>query len=103
MKAELLTKGTGQSLHGECSCSNRLKELVIGTPTAARGRQKEGKKKICHYGEVKRSLFLQMFLLPVWFFRFFFFSENIQMHKLHNEPIKQLLFECIQASRMTSG
>lgn len=60
--------GNGQRVHRECSCGNRLNKLVIHTPTAACGSQKEKeKKKICHYGEVKRSLFLQMF--PGLFFR----------------------------------
>lgn len=46
MMVVLHAQGNGQSRHCECSCINRLNKLVIHTPTAACGCQKEEKKSV---------------------------------------------------------
>lgn len=73
MKVELRTQGTGQRLHCECSCRNRLNKLVIHTPTAVCGCQKEEKNLSLWRGE---NISLSPNVPPAWFvfwnFTFFF-------------------------------
>lgn len=63
MKLALLAQGNGQSLC--CEMQQQTEQTSHPYAHACVWASKR-KKKICHYGEVKRSLFLQMFLLPAF-------------------------------------
>lgn len=79
--------GNGQRVHRECSCGNRLNKLVIHTPTAACGCQKEKEKKKSVIMERWKDLSFSKCSL-VCFLELF--AKNVLVHQLENKPMDQL-------------
>lgn len=80
------SRGTGQSLHCVCSLPKTGWTSESSIHPRLRVGVRKRKKKVCHYREVKRSLFLQMFLFFVLVF-FLLFEKKM----LHSKPVNQHL------------